>query len=160
MYKRQVLLISAVPEPPVMMLRKGVAVSMGVPEEPMDPVPDVKLTCAVVRVTEPERVMEPEPLALREMVPLDPVDALALMAMPELLPLVARKTFEVPVMDRAPATVRVPPELTFTGLVVPEIAPRVVVLEAPLVLMVRDLAPNVIVCPEEVKAPPLPNWRL
>ena len=115
------------------------------PDDPIAPVPDVKLILSDVRVTFPERVMVPEPLAFRLIVPLVLVETLALMAMPELLPLVERATVAATVTVRAEATVKVPPELTVIGLVVPERAPRVVVLEAPDVLMVRDLAPRVIV---------------
>lgn len=55
--------ISAVPEPPVFALSNAVEVSIGVPEEPIEPVMLVKLTLPEVRVTAPDRVIEPEPLA-------------------------------------------------------------------------------------------------
>lgn len=45
----------------------------------------------------------------------------------------------------APLTVSVPPELTVILLVVPEMAPSVVVLDAPSVVTVSVLAPRVIV---------------
>ena len=62
----------------------------------------------------------------------------------ELFPLVESVTVAVPVTLRFESTVSVPPELTVIGLVVPEILPSVVVLEAPSVLIVRDLAPSAI----------------
>lgn len=124
------------------------------------PVPEVSCTMPDVSVTAPVRLMLPDPLALRAMLPPPPVEALALMAMPELLPFVAKLTVAVPEIAMAPLTVSVPPELTVTLLVVPLIAPRVVVLEAPSVLTVSVFAPRVIVWPDDVNAPPLFNCKL
>lgn len=152
-----VLEIVAAPGLPVLTLKVETAVSIGVPTVPIEPVPDVKVSVPVVRVTAPVLVIVPEPLALRLMVPAAPVEALAVMEMPELLPLVAKLTVAVPEIDIALLTVSVPPELTVTLLVVPLTAPRLVVLEEPNVLMVRDLLPRVIVCPDDVNAPPLLN---
>lgn len=122
--------------------------------------PDIRLTVPDVSVTAPVRVIVPEPFALRLIVPLAPVEALAVIEIAELLPLVARLTVAVPEIDMAPLTVSAPPELTVTLLVVPLTAPRFVVLEPPVVVMVRVLAPSVIVCPEDVNAPPLLNCKL
>lgn len=140
-----VLEILAIPGLPLLAVIVVAAVSIAVPAEPMLPVPDVKLMVPDVRVTAPVLVIVPEPLAFRLIVPAAPVEALAVMEMAELLPLVARLTVAVPEIDIAPLTVSVPPELTVTLLVVPLTAPRLVVAEAPDVLMVRDLAPRVIV---------------
>lgn len=54
-------------------------------------------------------------------------------------------TVAVPDTAIAPLTVSVPPELTVILLVVPEMAPSVVVLDAPSVVTVSVLAPRVIV---------------
>ncbi len=140
---------------------KEAAVKMGVPIDPMLPLPEYKEMLFAVMVTAPERVIVPEPLASSPTLPVAVLaEMLALTAIEELFPLVARLTFAAPDMDIAPLTVSVPPELTVTELVVPEIGPRVVVDDAPLVFMVRDLEPSVIVCPDEVKAPPLLNCKL
>lgn len=126
----------------------------------MSPEVDVRVTVPDVSVTAPDLVMVPEPWALTFIVPLAPVEALALIAIAELLPLVESETVAVPLIDIAAPTVKDPLELTVTGLVVPEIAPSVVVLEAPVVVTLRDRAPRVIVCPADVKTPPLLNCRL
>lgn len=137
--------MSAVPGLPVLAESVAAAVNMGVPEEPILPVPEVKVIVPLVRVTAPDLLMLPEPLAFRLIVPIAPVEVFALMAMPELLPLVDSATVAVLETASADPTVSVPPELTMIALVVPEIAPSVVVLDAPSVLIVRVLAPSVIV---------------
>lgn len=111
---------------------------------PIEPVLEERLIVSDVRVADMEPVMEPEPLADRIMLPVPPVDTLALMAMPELLPLVESDMVAVPLVESADATVRVPPELTVTAPVVLDIVPRVVVADAPDVLMVSVLEPKVI----------------
>lgn len=126
----------------------------------MEPDELKSLTVPEVRVTAPVRVMLPEPLPVTSISPPAPVETLALMDTAELLPLANRITVAVPLTFIAPFTVNVPPELTLIELVVPEMAPSVVVLDAPRVVISKDLAPRVIVCPEEVKAPPLYNCRL
>lgn len=156
-----VSLMSAVPLPPELAVRVVVAVKIGVPDEPMLPVPDVRFTVPEVTVTEPVRVIVPEPLALRLTEPEVFVDMLALTAMPELLPFVERLTAEAPdivMLELTPTpTVSVPPELTVTAPVEPEMPPKDVVLDAPSVLIVRFLAPRVIVWLADVKVPPLLN---
>ncbi len=121
---------------------------MGVPTDPILPVPEVRLTAplvAVESVKAPDLVIVPEPLALTFMVPLLLVETLAPILIPELLPLVERPTVAVPVIARAAPTVRVPPELTVTGFDDAVIAPKVVVLEAPVVLIASECPPSVIV---------------
>lgn len=146
---------------PVFTVTVPPATSMGVPEEPMLPLPDTRLTVPELKFTLLVRVMLPEPLAVRLNVPEAPVPRVRpLTTMLELFPLVANETAAVPVTLRFPSIASVPPELTVMGLVVPEMFPKVVVLEAPVVLIVSDLAPRVIVCPADVNAPPLLNCRL
>lgn len=134
----------------VLTVKLEAAVNIGVPEEPTLPkFVTEKLTVPVVIVTAPERVTAGlllPPVAVRLTIPLAPVERFALIAIDvELNVALLRLTVAVPLMAIAPPTVIVPPETTVTGLVVPEIAPSVVVLESPLVVMLKDLAPKVIV---------------
>jgi len=134
---------SAVALPPALTVKLvEAAVKIGVPDDPILPVPETKETVGAVTVTAPVRVIVPEPLAFKLTTPLAPVETLALIAIPELFPLVDRLTVAAPDVESAAPTVNVPPELTVIGLVVPEIAPRVVVDDAPLVVMDNDLAPR------------------
>lgn len=156
---------SAVPAPPLLMVRVPVAaVKIGVPDDPIVPVPEVRDTVGPLTVTEPERVIVPEPLAFMVTLPLEPVETLALIAMPELLPLVDKLTVEAPdiaMLELTPTPiVSVPPELTVTEPVEPEMPPNDVVLEAPVVVIARLRAPIVIVWLADVKAPPLLNCKL
>lgn len=153
---------SAVPLPPVLMVRVFVAaVKIAVPDAPIFPEPETNETVGPLTVTDPERLMLPEPLALMVTEPLEPVEILALTAIPELLPLVDRLTVEAPDIVRLEPTptptVSVPPELTVTEPLLPEMPPSWIVLEAPDVFIVRVRAPIVIVWLAEVKAPPLLN---
>ncbi len=150
--------ISAVPGLLVFALNKAVEVSIGVPEEPMEPVMLVKLTLPEVRVKAPPRVIEPVPPAKTWMAPPTPVDTLALTTVSKLLVLF-KLTVAVPETAIAAPMVSPALEFTVTGLVVPDMAPRVTGLEAK-VRMSKDFAPSVIVCPAEVKAPALRNCRL
>lgn len=150
--------IVAVPGLPVFALNNAVEVSIGVPEEPIEPVMVIRLTLPEVRVAAPDRVIEPVPPAKIWIAPLAPVDILALIVVSELVPL-DKLMVAVPETAMAAPMVNVPLDVTVTGLVVPEIAPRVIELEAK-VWMFKDLAPSVMVCPAEVMLLALRKSRL
>jgi hypothetical protein len=137
-----VLEISAVPEPPVLAVTIVAAVSIGVPLEPIVPLPDAKLTVPEVRVTPPEWVIVPEPLAVTLIVPEVPVDTFALIATLVLPVSVAREMMPLPDMESALEIVRPLPDVTEILPEVSTIGPRVTVPEA---LIVRFLVPSVIV---------------
>lgn len=153
------LLTSAVPGLPELTVIVEAAVRIGVPEEPMAPVPEVRFTVGAVKVTAPDLVMVPEPLADTLMLPEVPEETLTPIEILELLADVDRLTVEAPDMVIALFRVNVPPELTVTEPVVPVMAPSVVVLDAPTVVIDRFFAPVVIVCPLELNVPPLLNCK-
>lgn len=144
------LLLSAINIPGVKTLA---AVRIGVTAEPIVPPLVARLTVPDVMVTAPDLLIEPNAFMVVE--PDAPVETFAFMLISLLF--ACNHIAVVPDIAIAPAIVMVSPENTLIGPVVPEIAPRVVVLEAPDVLMFNVLAPIVIVCPDEVKAPALSN---
>ncbi len=100
-------------------------------------------------------------MALKLIMPDVPVEMLLFKTMPNTLSgLVCRLMVTLPLTDIAPLTVIAPLEFTAMALVVPPTAPRVTLLPEPAVVIVSDLAPSVIVCPDEVNDPPLLNCRL
>ncbi len=153
------LLTSAVPGLPALAVMVVAAVKIGVPEEPIAPVPEVRFTVGAVKVTAPDRVMVPEPLADTLILPEVPELILTPSEMLELLADVDRLTAEAPDMVIALLLVKVPPELTVTDPEVPVIVPSVVVLDAPTVVIDRFFVPVVMVCPLELNVPPLFNCK-
>ncbi len=133
------------------------AVCIAVPTVPIEPVVELRLTVPEVSVTAPDRVMEPEPLVLTLMVPVVPVDTLAFMAMEALPALVAREMMPLPDMLRPGLMVNALPEVME---MLPETSLMVPYVTVPTALIVSDLVPSVIVCPVDVKVPPLLNCRL
>lgn len=92
-----VLLTSAVAEPPALAVRIPAWIRIGVPDVPMLPVEEVRLTVLAVSVTLPDRVMVPEPLALTLTIPDEPALTLALIVMAALAALVVSEM--VPPLD-------------------------------------------------------------
>jgi len=134
--------MSAVPAPPVLAVSVVAAIRSGVPPEPMLPVPEVRLTVPVLSVTAPLLVMVPEPFAVMLMVPVAPVETLALIAILALLASVIREMVPLPDMERALEIVMALPEVMEILPEVSTMGPRVTV---PVALIVRFLAPRVIV---------------
>lgn len=99
--KAPVLDTNAVPGLALFAVNAEAAVNICVPTVPMSPVADVRLTVPVVRVTAPDLVMSPEPLALTLIVPDVPVETLALMAMFVLPAVVLSDMMPLPLMVSA-----------------------------------------------------------
>ncbi len=131
-----------------------VSVSMDVPDAPMLPLPERRLTVPAVRVAPPDLVIFPAPLAVTFVIPVVPVETLALMATLVLPVSVDSEIVPLPDMLSALEIVRPLPEITVISPDVSTIGPKVTVPEA---LIVKSFAPNVMVCPDDENVPPLRN---
>lgn len=134
------LTMLAVPGLPVLALSSGAAVRIGVPAVPILPVSEARLTEPEVKVTAPDLVIAPEPLAVMLMRPRFAVETLALIAILALPASVPNKITPLPLKESALAIVSVLPEVTETMPEVPLTVPR---LTVPVALMVKFLAPRI-----------------
>lgn len=151
-----VLLTETTPGAPVFTVKVEAAVRIGLTSNgsPISPVPEVRFTVPEVSVEAPVLVMLPAPLAVTLIVPVVPVETLAPIDTFELPVSVEREMIPLPDILSALEIVSVLPEMTVMSPDVSTMGPRVTVPEA---LMSRSLAPSVIVCPVDVKVPPLSN---
>ncbi len=101
--------------------------------------------------------MSPEPLAEMFIAPDVPVATLAPIYILELLPVVFSATVPLPDMVSALLIVRALPELT---VILPDVSFMVPNVTVPRAVIVSDLLPRVMVCPADVKLPPLLNCKL
>jgi len=131
-----------------------VSVSIDVPDAPILPPVENILTVPDIRVAAPDLVILPEPLAVTLIVPEVPVDTLAFIATFVLPVSVESEMMPLPLMLNALEIVSPLPDITVISPEVSTIGPRVTVPEA---LIVKSFAPNVMVCPDDEKVPPLRN---